>query len=148
MADILREHNYKVTPQRRVVVDVLVHSNEHMTPSTIYEKARQKHPRVGLVTVYRTLDILSGLGLICELHTLDNNHSYLMRETDKPHHHLICSECGKVIDFTDCGLGALEKRLSLETGFEIEEHLLEFHGLCCHCQTITAKREKNEKTAT
>jgi Fur family ferric uptake transcriptional regulator len=119
-----------------------------MTPSTIYEKVRQEHPCVGLVTVYRTLDILSDLGLICEMHTPDNNHSYLMRGTDKHHHHLICSECGRVVNFTDCGLDALEKRLSLETGFEIEKHLLEFHGLCCHCQKTTTERETNAKTDT
>jgi hypothetical protein len=75
-----------------------------------------------LVTVYRTLDILSELGLICEVHSGGNCRSYLMRRPQEHHHHLICADCGTVADFTDCDLSELEQRLSLETGFEIKGH--------------------------
>jgi Fur family ferric uptake transcriptional regulator len=138
IASILRQHEYKITPQRRAVLSVIAQSHDHLTPAGIFEKVHQKQPNVGLVTVYRTLDILAELGLICEVHAGGNCRSYLMRRPSGHHHHLICSNCGAVVDFTDCDLSKLEKRLSKETSFEINGHLLEFTGFCRDC----SKRKK------
>lgn len=131
---LLRLRGYKITPQRRAILRVIVDSQEHLTPADIYERAHKEHPGIGLVTVYRTLDILDELGLICEVHAEDGRLSYLLTRPSEHHHHLICSDCGKVVDFTGCRLGELEKRLSRETGFEVESHLLEFMGCCPSCQ--------------
>jgi len=133
IATILRQHGYKFTPQRRVVIQTIASSQDHLTPATIYEKVHQEHPNIGLVTIYRTLDILAKLGLICELHAGGSCHSYTTAASEH-HHHLICSNCGKVVDFSGYDFSELEQMLSLETGFEIEDHLLEFIGLCQACQ--------------
>ncbi len=129
----LRGHGYKLTPQRRVVIRAIASSQDHLTAAGIYERVHQAHPNIGLVTVYRTIGILAELGLICELHAGGSCHSYTLSSPEH-HHHLICSSCGMVVDFTGHDLGQLEQRLSLETGFEIEDHLLEFTGLCRACQ--------------
>ena len=129
----LRQHGYKLTPQRRVVIQTITSSQDHLTPTALYEKLHQDHPHIGLVTIYRTLDILAQLNLICELHVGGSCHSYTIGAPEH-HHHLICSNCGKVIAFTGSDLSKLEQRLSQETGFEIEDHLLEFIGLCQACQ--------------
>jgi len=115
------------------VIQAIASTQDHLTPVAIYEKVHQDHPTIGLVTIYRTLDILAGLELICELHAGDSCHSYTISAPGQ-HHHLICSSCGEVIDFTGYDLTPLEQRLSRETGFEIEGHLLEFTGLCQNCQ--------------
>ena len=133
IAAILRRHGYKFTPQRWAVIQVIASSEDHLTPATIYEKVRREHPKIGLVTIYRTLDILTKLGLICELHAGGSCHSYTTSASEH-HHHLICSSCGRVVDFSGYDLSELEQRLSLETGFDIEDHLLEFVGLCHSCQ--------------
>jgi Fur family ferric uptake transcriptional regulator len=67
------------------------------------------------------------------LHTGENAHSYISRPPGH-HDHLICSGCGRVVNFTDCNLPGLEKRLSAETGFTIEEHRLDFYGNCRECR--------------
>ncbi len=133
---VLKQHHYKLTPQRRAVLKVFGSSQEHLTPADIYERVQPKHPGIGLVTIYRLLQILTELGLICEVHSGDNCRRYLIKRQAVHHHHLICSTCGTVVDFTDCDLGELEKRLSRDTGFEMEGHLLEFYGRCQHCQTV------------
>lgn len=138
IATILRKHGYKFTPQRRVVIQAIASSQDHLTPAAIYEKVHQEHPSIGLATIYRTLDILTKLGLICELHAGGSCHSYTTSASEH-HHHLICSNCGKVIDFSGYDLSLLEQRLSLETGFEINDHLLEFTGLCQACQKEAAR---------
>jgi Fur family transcriptional regulator, ferric uptake regulator len=130
----LRQHGYKITPQRRTIISAIVHSHEHLTPAAIYEKVCREHPGIGLVTIYRTLEMLTGLGLICEMHAGGSCRSYLMRRPAEHHHHLICSDCGTVIDFTNCDLSGLEKRLAKETSFKINGHLLEFLGQCRECR--------------
>jgi Fur family ferric uptake transcriptional regulator len=130
----LRQRGYKITPQRRTVIKSIIGTREHLTPAAIHEKVRQRYPGIGLVTIYRTLEMLAGLGLICEMHAGGSCRSYLMRRPAEHHHHLICSDCGKVIDFTDCDLSGLEKKLARETSFKINGHLLEFVGQCRSCR--------------
>jgi Fur family ferric uptake transcriptional regulator len=130
---MLRRRGYKITPQRRAILNAAINSREHLTPAAIHEKVTREYPGIGLVTIYRTLDILAELGLICEMHTGGNSRTYLMRRPTEHHHHLICSECGTVIDFTDCDLEALQRRLSSENSFRIDSHLLEFIGQCSKC---------------
>ena len=137
---ILRQRGFKITPQRRAILSAITSSREHLAPAAIHKRVCQEHPSIGLVTVYRTLEILSELGLICEMHVGGNCRSYLMRRPLEHHHHLICSDCGTVIDFTDCDLIELERRLSRETGFEINGHLLEFVGQCRNCCKEIATR--------
>ena len=129
----LRQQGYKLTPQRRAVIRTIVSCRDHLTPADIYEKVHQGYPDIGLVTIYRTLEILARLGLICELHAGDSCRSYTISALGH-HHHLICSKCGMVIDFPGFELGEVEQNLSRETGFRIDGHLLEFIGLYQTCQ--------------
>ena len=133
----LHNHGYKVTPQRRVIIGVIMNSHEHLTPAALHERVLRLDPSVGLVTVYRTIEILTELGFICEMHAGGGSRSYLMRRPSEHHHHLICSDCGKVIDFTDCDLDKLEHRLAQENKFKIDSHLLEFLGQCRECNKKT-----------
>ncbi len=133
MNSVLKQGGFKLTPQRRAVLDVIARSHERLTPAAIYERVYEEYPGIGLVTVYRTIDILTELGLICEVHSGGNCRSYLTRP-DEHHHHLICSDCGSVVDFPHCDLSGLEEKLSRDTGFEIESHLLEFLGRCRNCR--------------
>ncbi|MFB0559118.1 MAG: Fur family transcriptional regulator [Dehalococcoidales bacterium] len=133
VAAILRQHGYKLTLQRQAVVRTIISSQDHLTPAAVHEKVHQSHPSIGLVTVYRTLDILARLGLICELHVGDSCRSYTISALGH-HHHLICSNCGTVVDFPEFELGKMEQNLSRETGFRIDGHLLEVIGLCQACQ--------------
>lgn len=135
----LRKNGYKITPQRRAIIRAIIGSHEHLTPAAIYEKVHRDNPSIGLVTIYRTLEILEELDLICEMHAGGSCHSYLLRRPSEHHHHIICSDCGKVVDFTDCNLDELENRLAKETKFKINSHLLEFLGQCYQCSRNKAK---------
>ena len=129
----LRRHSYKLTPQRRVVVQAIASNHEHLTPAAIYERVHQARPDIGLTTIYRTLKILARLKLVCELHAGDSYRSYTISAPGH-HHHLICSSCGKVIDLPGCELEETQQILAKQAGFRIDGHLLEFIGLCPDCQ--------------
>lgn len=131
----LRQRGHKLTPQRRAVLRAIAGSHDHVTPAELHRRVREEQPRIGLVTVYRTLELMAEMGLVCELNS-GGHRSYLLRRPAAHHHHLICSACGRVVDFTGCDLGGLERRLSAETGFRMEGHLLEFRGRCPQCQGL------------
>ncbi len=90
------------------------------------------------MTVYRVINLLTKLRLICRVNTRGDSRSYLMRRPTGHHHHLVCLHCGQATDFSDCDLGHLEQRASQETGFEIEGHLLELYGRCPSCCTAAS----------
>ena len=133
IAATLKRRGYKLTYQRRAIIDVLSASGKHLTSADIYARLKDEHPGIGLVTVYRTLELLQESGLLCEVHIGDSCRSYLNKKVDVHHHHLICSGCGKVVDFTGCELDKLQERLAAETGFKIDNHLLQFMGRCSKC---------------
>lgn len=132
-AVILSEHGYKLTPQRLAILDVITRSREHLTPAVIYKKVCRTHPGMGLTTVYRTLDVMTELGLVDRVHLGDTCRSYSAQERGH-RHNIVCTRCGLVVDFIGCDLEDLSERLSCETGFKIEGHLLQFQGLCRNCQ--------------
>jgi len=136
IASILRKNGYRLTPQRRAILTVIALSNEFLTPATLFTKVGKSHPGIGLVTIYRTLEILVNLRLVCIVHTGDNSPGYIMRRPSEHHHHLVCSKCGSVVDFVDCDLRELEMNLTARTGFTIDSHLLEFSGCCLNCRLI------------
>ena len=133
---ILKQHGFKSTPQRRALLKVIASQYDSFSPETLYNKTRLVYPSIGLVTIYRTLEMLTKLNLICRVHSDDGCHNYVMRRPAEHHHHLVCSDCGRAIDFTDCNLSDLEQKLSMQTGFEIQGHLLEIYGKCNHCRKV------------
>jgi Fur family ferric uptake transcriptional regulator len=128
----LNTHGYKLTASRRAVVDVVAGMHETLSPAEIYERARRRYARLGLVTVYRTLDILVELGVVRRIHLEDNCHSYALAQAAHGHH-LICSSCNQVIEFDECGLEEVLQRIARRTGFRIEGHWLQVFGLCPNC---------------
>lgn len=133
IASILRQNGYRLTPQRRAIIEAIAASHNYAIPTEIYQRVRQEYPFIGLATVYRVLNLLDKLKLICRVNLGSDSQGYLMRRPTGHHHHVVCSQCGRAVDFTECGLSQLEKRLSRKTGFEIEGHLLEFYGRCPDC---------------
>ena len=131
---VLKTKGYKLTPQRKVILDILHHTGVHLTADDIYLKVKERIPGVNRSTVYRTLDLLARLGLVCRVHAGDSSRSYLLRRPEGHHHHLICSGCGKVVSLVGCNLAPMLARVSRQTGFEIEYHLVELVGRCRDCQ--------------
>ena len=130
---LLRKEGYRVTPQRQSVLKVITQSGSHLSPSSIHKEVIKEHSGVGLTTVYRLLDTLTELNLLCKVSGKSNT-GYLLRRPKGHHHHLVCNGCGKVFDFSNCRLNELENHLASKSGFAIEEHMLEFRGRCRSCR--------------
>lgn len=141
MRDGLREHRRKLTRPRQAILDIIASADHHLTPAEIHKRARKKYPHLGLVTVYRTLDLLTELGYVQRVHFADGCHSYAASAQGHAHH-LVCALCGKAQEFEDCDLEPLIASLQRKTGYEINRHVLELMGKCPDCAARMARKRK------
>jgi Fur family ferric uptake transcriptional regulator len=136
LLDHLAARGYRMTGPRRQIVATLVERGS-MTAQELYDTLRQAGSGIGRATVFRTLELLSQLGAVERVHRPDGCHSYVPARPGH-HHHLICSDCGTVLEFSDCQLDGLLAGLAERTAFRIDGHWLEVFGLCQDCQTTAA----------
>ena len=130
--ELLKDKGLKSTPQRLVVLHVLHESSNYLSINDILEKAKAIMPHVGLATIYRTLDILVGLGLVTRVHFQDGCHTYAYSVYTHGHH-IVCTSCNKVTDFSECLFEDYLKNLSAKAGFKMQNHFLQVYGECNDC---------------
>ncbi|OGF53084.1 MAG: hypothetical protein A2Z21_05590 [Candidatus Fraserbacteria bacterium RBG_16_55_9] len=130
--DQLKAHGYRMTRPRQAVVEAILGDPTHWRPEQVFERARRTYPNLGLVTVYRTLELLQKLGLIRRVHMERGCRSYTLASQEHSHQ-LICRDCGRVEEFSECDLLETVERLAKRTGYSIEAHWLELLGRCPAC---------------
>jgi Fur family transcriptional regulator, ferric uptake regulator len=123
----------RITQARRAITRVILEAEHALTPAQTYELARRYWPRVGLVTAYRTLELLAQFGLVRRIHSEDGCSGYA-RVSLGHRHDLVCRQCGRVVEFGGCDLAELLDRVQKETGFTVSTHTLELAGTCPRCQ--------------
>lgn len=139
IVDALRKRGYKVTPQRRITIEVLLtFPLQHFSVEELYQGVKRCNPEVGMSTIYRTVQILEEMGYITKRNFDDGFARYEMCEFDEKHwhHHLICLKCGKVIEMQDDYLEMLEKEIEEKKRFIIMNHELKVYGYCSDCYKI------------
>ncbi|MBI5410397.1 MAG: transcriptional repressor [Nitrospirae bacterium] len=132
LKDHLAKHQLKLTRQRELVLNVFL-KMEHITAERMYHLLAKKDPHLGLATIYRTLNLFCEAGLAQARHfgtqTQYDNISH------KGHHdHLICTDCGKIVEFENCDIERLQEEVAGRNGFTIKTHKLEMYGLCAACR--------------
>ena len=134
---------YRITVPRQAIINVLSKTSGHLSAEDVYMAVHKIYPNVGLTTVYRTLELLVQMGLVFKFDFGDGRARYELSEGPKGerhHHHLVCTSCGRVVDYTDFIdeevelLNQTEKGLSKKYNFEITNHLIQFYGQCDGCK--------------
>lgn len=129
----LENSGYRLTSPCRVVTEIISSSQYSLTPSDVFIEARKKYPKMGLVTVYRTLEKLESLGLVQRVHQPGGCHAYIAAA--KGHEHLLlCTACGKAEFFSGDQLQPLFDSVAKTSHFIIQEHWLQLFGTCKECQ--------------
>ncbi len=132
----LRERGFKLTPQRRAVLELFCSDGaRHLTAQQAHDAIRERERGIGLVTVYRCLELFTGIGILDKIKFNDGFDRY-ERHPDPAdhHHHLVCTRCGQVVEFGDCLIRSIERKLETMSGFHIEGHWLELIGQCRECR--------------
>ena len=129
----LNRSNQRVTAQRSLLLELLRQSDRHLDADDLYRRARQKHPRISLSTVYRNLQLFKNLGLIEERHFAEEHHHYEAKPTTE-HQHLLCLNCGKIVEFA-CPLSQkFKKDVGRQYDFDISGVEVRMTGLCSTCR--------------
>ncbi len=130
----LKEHDFKLTNQRRKIIETVFASHDHFTADDLHDVLREKGESISKATIYRTLSLLCESGLV-ESRDFGRGQLYYEHVLGHEHHdHLICVGCGKVVEFRNADLEKLQEKISKARGFRIESHSLRIFGRCKACR--------------
>lgn len=132
MTERLQGAGYRLTAPRQAVLQVVETEKGHLSPAEVLRRGQIIYPQLSRATVYRTLDILTDLGLLRPLYMGERGSQVAC--VAGGHHHLLCLACGRTTHFDDCLIQQVEQMIATRLGFQIKSHLLEFYGLCRDCR--------------
>ena len=134
----LKDKGYKFTNQRSEIYNIfLEHKDSHLSTEEVFEYVSRVNPDIGIATVYRTLQLFEELNVLYKISFDDGVARYEIKSSisEHRHHHLICLDCGKVIEVKLDLLDSLEDEIESEESFKIVDHNLKFYGYCKECYT-------------
>ena len=132
---IVKQKGLKYTEQREIVLSILLHAQEHLTAEEVYNEIKKEHTdsNIGIATVYRALSFLEEVDLITSIAFGTDGKKY--ESNAKSHHdHLICTNCGKIIEFIDDEIEKRQDKIAKKNKFKITSHSMQLYGTCETCQ--------------
>lgn len=132
---IVKQKGLKYTEQREIILSVLLQADDHLTAEEIYNKIKKDYPdsNVGIATVYRALGFLEEIELIASISFGAEGKKY--ESNTKSHHdHLICTECGVIVEFVDDEIEKRQEKIAKANKFKITDHSMQLYGVCEKCQ--------------
>ncbi len=135
----IQKSGLRHTAQRELILEIFLRTEEHLSSEDLYWLVQKEDASVGHTTVYRTLKLLTEAGLALEVRLGDGKTYYEHHYNHEHHDHLICTECGKVVEFFSPEIEALQVAMAEKYGFKPTHHSLRILGLCEECQKIDAR---------
>ena len=131
--DTLRSRGFRITPQREMIVEAIAHGGHHIDAEAVYSQVQERTRAINIATVYRTLDLLVEQGLASRL-DLGGGRVIYATYQHGPHIHLVCRQCGQVIDANQDLLSSLNRQLRSQYKFDADLQHISVLGLCSNCQ--------------
>jgi Fur family ferric uptake transcriptional regulator len=132
--EFLARKNLKMTPQRRLILDVFLGEEGHLASEDLYNKVKAQDKSIGQATVYRTLKLLSESGLAKEVHFGDGVTRYEKKYGSAHHDHILCERCGATLEVVDEHIERLQEELAKAHGFVLTGHKMYLYGICPKCR--------------
>lgn len=141
----LREGKQRQTPERFMVLEEIYRSDGHFDADDLFFNMKNAGTRVSRATVYNTLDLLVECGLVQRQQFGKNQYYYERSYAYQQHDHLICRECGAVIEFCDPRILEIQKLMEQIHNFTVEAHSLHLFGSCNDTDACTARKKTGNK---
>jgi Fur family ferric uptake transcriptional regulator len=131
---ILRDRKVRRSHPRIQIYQELSDARTPLSPQELYRSLLKKEKKVGLTSIYRSLDLFESMGMVFKI---DNGSSvkYKLCELEDHHHHIVCKACGNVVELNFCDISDWSRKVSELTGYQVIDHQLNFYGLCEACKT-------------
>ena len=131
--EYVRRQGLKNTSQRMTILETFLGSKSHYSTEELYLELRKEHPKIGYATVHRTLKLLAESGIAMEVDFGDGQTRFEPFNVDQHHDHLVCTNCGLIVEFTEPQIEKLQQQVAKKYHFKIERHRHELYGLCSKC---------------
>ena len=132
----LQDGQYRITPERFEVLDAVLAWNDHFDADNLFIYLKNNGSKVSRATVYKTLNLLHECGLVSR-YRFSQGHAQYEKTTDRPHHdHMVCTRCGKIIEFENSRVERLQDDSCAAYGFTPTYHSFQIFGICADCRTV------------
>jgi len=143
--DFLAQRNMRLTGPRRAIIEAVFSTEKHFTAEDLLEWAPRRDKSVSRATVYRTLPLLTKSGLVREMDFGEDHKFYDPNYAEHPRHsHIICQDCGKIVEFESEKIERLENHISRRLGFSVEAHRLQITATCEEFRKLGACSKRDD----
>ena len=132
--EALKRESLKYTPQRTAVLEEIIKDRGHRESEEIYLALKKRGQHVSRATVYRTMDILVNNGFARKMNLGDGRARYESKVNSPHHDHLVCMDCGLIVEFMDQQIEDLQDKIAIQYNFQLKRHIHQLFGLCKKCQ--------------
>ena len=131
--NLFKDKNLRRSHPRFLVYMELFGAKALLSPQELYRSLLKKEKKVGLTSIYRSLDLFESLGMVFKIRN-GSSVKYKLCELEDHHHHIVCKACGNVVELNFCDISDWSKKVSESTGYQVIDHQLNFYGLCKDCR--------------
>jgi Fur family ferric uptake transcriptional regulator len=142
----LQEHGLKHSRQREVILEHFLDTSGHMTVDDLYRVIHRKHPGIGRTTIYRALKLFVDAQLASSIELKDGLTRFEHKYRHAHHDHMICTECGTILEFVSPEIERLQDEIAEAYGFAIDSHRHQIFGLCQKCTRAAARKKSRTKS--
>ena len=131
--NLFKEKKLSLSHPRLLIYQELSIASTSLSPLEIYQNLLKKKKKVGLTSIYRSLELFESLGFVFKIIN-GSNVKYKLCELENHHHHIVCKACGNVVELNFCDISNWSKKVTESTGFQVVDHQLNFYGFCKACK--------------
>ena len=132
---LFREKKLSLSHPRLLIYQELSNASSPLSPLEIYQNLLKKKKRVGLTSIYRSLELFESLGMVFKI-AYGSSVRYKLCELENHHHHIVCKACGNVVELNFCDISDWSKKVTESTGYQVVDHQLNFYGFCKDCSPL------------
>ena len=134
LKSVFKDRKLRRSHPRLLIYQELSHTRALVSPQELYQVLLKKEKKVGLTSIYRSLELFESLGIVFRIRN-GSSVKYKLCELEDHHHHIVCKSCGNVVELNFCDISDWSKKVSESTGYQVIDHQLNFYGLCKVCTT-------------
>jgi Fur family ferric uptake transcriptional regulator len=135
LRNLFREKKLSLSHPRLLIYQELSDASSPLSPLEVYQNLLKKKKKIGLTSIYRSLDLFESLGLVFKIIN-GPSVKYKLCELEDHHHHIVCKACGKVVELNFCDISDWSKKVTEFTGYQVVDHQLNFYGFCKSCKPL------------
>jgi len=131
--NFFKDKKLRLSHPRLLIYQVLSDTKTPLSPQELYQILLKKQKRIGLTSIYRSLDLFESMGMVFKIIN-GSSMKYKLCEIEDHHHHIICKACGNVVELNFCDISDWSKKVTESTGYQVIDHQLNFYGFCKACK--------------